>query len=97
MTQGEKRREYGNKVVVKKIQYVPSVVFVVKNLHEVVHPIVPDAGHDPVRVRQRQLEDAIFNLNLRMQRSLKKLQQQSTKRLVLSGRQAKAEHSHIGR
>jgi hypothetical protein len=77
-------------------KYAPSVVFVVQNLHEVIHPIVPDAGHDPVRVRQRQLEDAVSNLNLRMQRSLEKM---SATMSQMAGAvwQAKAEHSHIGR
>ena len=45
---------------------IPSIVFFVKNLHQIIHTIVPHAGHNTVGVGQRQLEDVVFNHNLHM-------------------------------
>uniref|UniRef100_A0A0A9EPF1 Uncharacterized protein n=1 Tax=Arundo donax TaxID=35708 RepID=A0A0A9EPF1_ARUDO len=72
---------------------VPSVVFLVKNLHEIVHTIIPHAGHDSVRFRQRQLEDAIFYLNV----SVADLDLDAAGGVGGAGRRSRSRRAHAAR
>lgn len=43
---------------------IPSIIFPIKYLHQIINPVVLDTSYNPLRFRQSELHDAIINHHL---------------------------------